>query len=207
MHSFLVGAQFYGFERRQVNRFNMRTSLRFSRHESRLDKTSIHRTLNISRGGFFFASSARSMGMPSMPAAMPAEVTEQLAGHALYSRVVHVRNDHTRRPDRFGAKSRNTTRRNRRTAKLSALDQSRRFNGTLKSKGSKVRTPQIRKLRDSDSCFFALRHFESARRTARCARHGSAPRQSDGKFVALFRRIADSILCITMIQSPPSTLY
>lgn len=85
-----------GSERRQVARFNLRTSLRF-RATSLASDTSEHFTeaINVSRGGFFFASSAPlQVGMPiDCTLRMPTEVTGNKAQEThCTARVVHVRN-------------------------------------------------------------------------------------------------------------------
>jgi hypothetical protein len=86
-----------GSERRQVNRFNMRTSLRFRATNLASDKSEhFTEALNISRGGFFFASSAPlQVGMPiDCTLRMPAEVTGARAQETnCTARVVHVRNE------------------------------------------------------------------------------------------------------------------
>ena len=84
-------------ERRQLTRFNLRTPLRFRALGVSADKTE-HFTelLNISRGGFFFASSAPlQVGMPlEATLRMPAEVTGNDAQEMrCTARVVHVRNE------------------------------------------------------------------------------------------------------------------
>jgi hypothetical protein len=86
-----------GSERRQVTRFNLRTSLRF-RAANLSSDTSEHFTeaINISRGGFFFASSAPlQVGMPiECTLRMPAEVTGNTSQETrCTARVVHVRNE------------------------------------------------------------------------------------------------------------------
>jgi hypothetical protein len=86
-----------GSERRQVNRFNMRTSLRFRATNLASDKSEhFTEALNISRGGFFFASSAPlQVGMPiDCTLRMPAEVTGSRPQEThCTARVVHVRNE------------------------------------------------------------------------------------------------------------------
>jgi hypothetical protein len=83
-------------ERRQVTRFNVRTPLRFRAVGVASDKTEhFTEALNISRGGFFFASSAPlQVGMPiEATLRMPAEVTEDAVQETrCTARVVHVRN-------------------------------------------------------------------------------------------------------------------
>ena len=84
-------------ERRQVTRYNMRTSLRF-RAVNLASDTSEHFTeaMNISRGGFFFASSAPlQVGAPiDCTLRMPAEVTGGTPQETrCTARVVHVRNE------------------------------------------------------------------------------------------------------------------
>lgn len=84
-------------ERRQVTRFNLRTPLRFRALGVAADRT-IHFTeaLNISRGGFYFASSAPlQVGMPiEATLRLPAEVTGNDAQETrCTARVVHVRNE------------------------------------------------------------------------------------------------------------------
>src|SRR5690242_21058029 len=86
-----------GSERRQLARYNIRTSLRF-RAINLASDTSEHFTeaINISRGGFFFASSAPlQVGMPiEATLRMPAEVTGNSAQEMrCTARVVHVRNE------------------------------------------------------------------------------------------------------------------
>jgi len=80
-------------ERRQLTRFPLRTPLRFRALGLAADKT-VHFTeaLNVSRGGFYFASSAAlQVGMPiEATLQMPAEVTGSEPQEA---RVVHVRNE------------------------------------------------------------------------------------------------------------------
>jgi hypothetical protein len=84
-------------ERRQVARYNMRTSLRF-RALNLASDTSEHFTeaMNISRGGFFFASSAPlQVGVPiDCTLLMPMEVTGSNPQEThCTARVVHVRNE------------------------------------------------------------------------------------------------------------------
>jgi len=83
-------------ERRQVTRFNVRTPLRFRAVGVAADKTEhFTEALNISRGGFFFASSAPlQVGMPiEATLRMPAEVTDDGPQETrCTARVVHVRN-------------------------------------------------------------------------------------------------------------------
>src|SRR5882762_6263207 len=195
-----------GSERRQVNRFNMRTSLRFRATNLASDKSEhFTEALNISRGGFFFASSAPlQVGVPiDCTLRMPPEVTgskpqeTHCTGDALYS-AGRARAERAirRRPDRF-------RRRNReiphaaigRLPKLSTLDQLGNSRNALNPRRGDRGTPQIRNSGDSDSCFGASDIFESvvgANRDGVLA-PGSAPRQTDGEFVALLRSVADSI--------------
>lgn len=84
-------------ERRQLARYNLRTPLRFRALGVAVD-TSEHFTeaLNVSRGGFFFASSAPlQVGMPlEVTLRMPKEVTgtsEQETNCT--ARVVHARSE------------------------------------------------------------------------------------------------------------------
>ncbi len=84
-------------DRRQLPRLNYRTSLRFRALGVAGDNTEhFTEALNISRGGFYFASSAPlQVGMPLEAALrMPAEVTGSSAQemHCI-ARVVHVRNE------------------------------------------------------------------------------------------------------------------
>jgi PilZ domain len=84
-------------ERRQVARFNVRTSLRFRAVNLPLDKSEhFTEAINVSRGGFFFASSAPlQVGLPiDCTLRMPAEVTgtKPQETHCT-ARVVHVRNE------------------------------------------------------------------------------------------------------------------
>ena len=84
-------------ERRQVARISFRTPLRFRALGVAVDKTEhFTEALNISRGGFFFASSAPlQVGMPlEATVRMPAEVTGSTAQEMrCTARVVHVRNE------------------------------------------------------------------------------------------------------------------
>jgi PilZ domain len=84
-------------ERRQLTRFNMRIPLRFRALGVTSDKTEhFTEALNVSRGGFFFASSAPlQVGMPlEATLRMPAEVTGNGSQEMrCTARVVHVRNE------------------------------------------------------------------------------------------------------------------
>ena len=84
-------------ERRQRARVNHRTPLRFRAAGVAADKTEhFTEALNVSRGGFFFASSAPlQVGMPiEATIRMPAEVTGNGAQELrCTARVVHVRNE------------------------------------------------------------------------------------------------------------------
>jgi hypothetical protein len=84
-------------ERRQIARISLRTPLRFRALGVAVDKTEhFTEALNISRGGFFFASSAPlQVGMPlEATVRMPAEVTGSTAQEMrCTARVVHVRNE------------------------------------------------------------------------------------------------------------------
>ncbi len=68
----------HGSERRQLTRYNLRTPLRFRAAGLSSDKTEhFTEALNVSRGGFFFASSAAlQIGVPiEATLRMPGEVT------------------------------------------------------------------------------------------------------------------------------------
>ena len=84
-------------ERRQLARLSLRTPLRFRSLGVASDKTEhFTEALNVSRGGFFFASSAPlQVGMPiEATLRMPAEVTGNSAQEMrCTARVVHVRNE------------------------------------------------------------------------------------------------------------------
>ena len=84
-------------ERRQVVRYHIRTPLRFRAINLASDKSEhFTEAINISRGGFFFASSAPlQVGMPiEATLRMPAEVTGNSAQEMrCTARVVHVRNE------------------------------------------------------------------------------------------------------------------
>jgi len=84
-------------ERRQLARLNLRTPLRFRALGVASDKTEhFTEALNVSRGGFFFASSAPlQVGMPiEATLRMPAEATGNSAQEMrCTARVVHVRNE------------------------------------------------------------------------------------------------------------------
>jgi len=84
-------------ERRQIIRFAMRTPIRFRAMGLSADKSEhFTEALNISRGGFYFATSAPlQVGMPiEATLRMPAEVTgEKVKETHCRARVVHVRNE------------------------------------------------------------------------------------------------------------------
>ncbi len=84
-------------ERRQLTRFSLRTPLRFRALGVASDKTEhFTEALNVSRGGFYFASSAPlQVGMPlEATLRMPAEVTGNAPQETrCTARVVHVRNE------------------------------------------------------------------------------------------------------------------
>jgi PilZ domain-containing protein len=86
-----------GSERRQLTRYNLRTPLRFRAIGLSSDKTEhFTEALNVSRGGFFFVSSAAlQIGMPiEATLRMPTEVTGRTAEETrCTARVVHVRNE------------------------------------------------------------------------------------------------------------------
>jgi len=86
-----------GSERRQVVRHNLRTSLRFRAINLPSDKSEhFTEVINISRGGFFFASSAPlQVGMPiDCTLRMPEEVTGNKSQDThCTARGVHVRNE------------------------------------------------------------------------------------------------------------------
>src|SRR5258708_33770688 len=86
-----------GSEQRQVTRYNIRTPLRFRALNLASDKSEhFTEVMNISRGGFFFASSAPlQVGVPiDCTLRMPKEVTgnSPQETHCM-ARVVHVRNE------------------------------------------------------------------------------------------------------------------
>ena len=85
-----------GSERRQLTRYSIRTPLRFRAINLMADKSEhFTEALNVSRGGFFFASSAPlQVGTPiEATLRMPAEVTGSKAEETrCRARVVHVRN-------------------------------------------------------------------------------------------------------------------
>jgi hypothetical protein len=84
-------------ERRQMTRHSLRTPLRFRSTGVAADKTDhFTEALNISRGGFYFASSAPlQVGMPiEVTLRIPGEVTgSQTEEMHCTARVVHVRNE------------------------------------------------------------------------------------------------------------------
>lgn len=84
-------------ERRQITRFSLRTPLRFHAANLAADKSEhFTEAINISRGGFYFASSAPlQVGMPlECTIRMPAEVTGNTSRETrCTARVVHVRNE------------------------------------------------------------------------------------------------------------------
>ena len=83
-------------ERRQLTRYNIRTALRFRAMGLASDKTEhFTEALNVSKGGFFFATSAPlQVGMPiEATLRMPSEVTGAKTEESrCTARVVHVRN-------------------------------------------------------------------------------------------------------------------
>jgi len=84
-------------ERRQLTRHRVRTPLRFRATGVAADKSDhFTEALNMSRGGFYFASSAPlQVGMPiEVTLRMPGEITGS-DSEELYcmARVVHVRNE------------------------------------------------------------------------------------------------------------------
>lgn len=84
-------------ERRQLSRFSLRIPLRFRAVGLAADKTEhFTEALNISRGGFFFATSAPlQVGMPiEATLRMPSEVTGSKPEETrCTARVVHVRDE------------------------------------------------------------------------------------------------------------------
>ena len=86
-----------GSERRQVARHSIRSPLRFRALNVAADMSEhFTEAMNISRGGFFFASSAPlQVGVPlEATLRMPAEVTgTQPQETRCTARVVHVRNE------------------------------------------------------------------------------------------------------------------
>ncbi|HEY2461970.1 MAG TPA: PilZ domain-containing protein [Candidatus Acidoferrum sp.] len=84
-------------ERRQLARFNHRTPLCFRAMNLAADRSEhFTEAMNISRGGFFFATSAPlQVGMPiEATLRLPAEVTGGKAEDTrCLARVVHVRNE------------------------------------------------------------------------------------------------------------------
>jgi hypothetical protein len=82
-------------ERRQLTRYALRTPLRFRATGVSADKSEhFTEALNVSRGGFFFATSAAlQVGMPiEATLRMPAEVTGTKAEDThCAARVVHVK--------------------------------------------------------------------------------------------------------------------
>jgi hypothetical protein len=83
-------------ERRQLTRYNVRTPLRFRAVNLAADKSDhFTEALNVSRGGFYFASSAPlQIGTPlEATLRLPAEVTGSNAEETkCTARVVHVKN-------------------------------------------------------------------------------------------------------------------
>jgi hypothetical protein len=84
-------------ERRQLARHKVRTPLRFRATGVAADKSDhFTEALNVSRGGFYFASSAPlQVGMPiEVSVRMPKEITgSQPEELSCTARVVHVRNE------------------------------------------------------------------------------------------------------------------
>jgi len=86
-----------GSDRRQVTRYNLRTPLRFRAVGLASDRSEhFTEALNVSRGGFFFATSAPLQVGTSIEATLriPGEVTGGQAEETrCTARVVHVRNE------------------------------------------------------------------------------------------------------------------
>ena len=86
-----------GTERRQALRYSLRTPLRFRATGLASDKTEhFTEALNVSQGGFYFASSAPLQVGMSLEATlrMPSEVTGSKTEETFcVARVVHVRNE------------------------------------------------------------------------------------------------------------------
>src|SRR5689334_24743326 len=84
-------------ERRHLKRYNLRTPLRFRAIHLAADKSEhFTEALNVSRGGFYFATSAPlQIGMPiEATLRMPEEVTgEKTKETHCRARVVHARNE------------------------------------------------------------------------------------------------------------------
>jgi PilZ domain len=84
-------------ERRHLRRYNLRTPLRFRAVGLASDKSEhFTEVLNISRGGFYFATSAPlQVGMPiEATLRMPTDVTgDKQEDTYCRARVVHVRNE------------------------------------------------------------------------------------------------------------------
>lgn len=84
-------------ERRQIARYSVRIPLRFRTLGVAADRTEhFTEALNVSRGGFFFASSAPLQVGTAIEATlrMPAEVTgDAIEERRCRARVVHVRNE------------------------------------------------------------------------------------------------------------------
>jgi PilZ domain len=84
-------------DRRQLTRFALRTPIRFKAMTLAADKSEhFTEALNVSRGGFYFATSAPlQIGMPiEATLRMPEEVTgEKTRETQCRARVVHARNE------------------------------------------------------------------------------------------------------------------
>jgi hypothetical protein len=84
-------------ERRHLTRYNLRTPIRFRAVGLASDKTEhFTEALNVSRGGFYFATSAPlQVGMPiEVTLHMPSEITGNKPEEAhCRARVVHARNE------------------------------------------------------------------------------------------------------------------
>jgi len=84
-------------ERRQIIRYATRTPIRFKAMGIAADKSEhFTEALNVSRGGFYFATSAPlQVGMPiEATLRMPSEITgEKVKETHCRARVVHVRNE------------------------------------------------------------------------------------------------------------------
>ena len=84
-------------ERRQMTRHSLRTPLRFRSTGVAADKSDhFTEALNISRGGFYFASSAPlQVGVPiEVTLRIPGQITgSQIEEMHCTARVVHVRNE------------------------------------------------------------------------------------------------------------------
>src|SRR5882762_2138339 len=191
------GAQVYGFGTPPSQPLQHAHFVAFSRDESSLrQERTFHRSPQYFARRVFLrvVSPAPSGNAHRLHAAHAGRSDrEQVAGDALYgARRARAERAIRRWPDRFRRGNREIPH-----ASIAGLPKTQHLGSSSEiQRVESGGTPQIRNSGDSDRCLRASDIFEAvvgANRDGVLAT-GSAPRQTDGKFVALFRRVADSIL-------------